>query len=104
MKGLLQASPLSIKSREHWIELLAHETSRVYYDRLIDNKDRIYYCDVIGDHFRQTFKVKWTHDKYGPDSLLFGDFLDANASERDRLYRCVRDPKQLTQVLEVLGL
>lgn len=50
---------------------------------------------------KDNFKVKWTADKYGPEALLFGDFLDLNAGEFDRFYRCVRDPKQLSQVLEV---
>ncbi len=99
--GLLQAHPSTIKSREHWIELLAHETARVFYDRLTDEKDRIFYCSVLTTVLKHTFNVKWTTEKYGPDSLLFGDFLDINAGEYERLYRCVRDPKQLAQILEV---
>ncbi len=98
---MLQAHPSAIKSREHWVELLAHETARVFYDRLRDEKDRLFYCSVLTTVLKDTFKVKWTPEKYGPESLLFGDFLDINAAEADRLYRCVRTPKQLAQVLEV---
>ena len=99
--GLLQAHPSTIKSREHWIELTCHESARVFYDRLTDEKDRAYFCDVVARAVKENFKVKWTADKYGPDALLFGDFLDPNAGEFDRFYRCVRDPKQISQVLEV---
>ncbi|XP_065071378.1 dynein axonemal heavy chain 6-like isoform X2 [Rhopilema esculentum] len=98
--GLLQAHHSSIKSREHWIELLCHEYARVFYDRLTDDNDRGHFCNIMNRALKDNLKVKWAEDKYGPDTLVFGDFLDLNAGEHDRFYRCVRDPKQLAQVLE----
>ena len=99
--GLLQAHHTTTKSREHWMELVCHETTRVFYDRLTDEKDRGIFCNIVARALKDSFKVKWRPEKYGVDALLFGDFLDFNAGEYDRLYRCVRDPKQLGQVLEV---
>ena len=90
-----------MQSREHWIELLAHETSRVFFDRLRDQQDRVFYCSVLTAAIKETFKVKSNFEKYGPDALLFGDFVDVNTDEADRLYRCVGDPTELAQVLEV---
>ena len=98
--GMLQAHPSTIKSREHWIELTCHESARVFYDRLTDENDRSYFCDVVAHVLKESFKVKWSPEMLGPNSLLFGDFLDLNVGEHERMYKCVRDPKQLLQVLE----
>ena len=83
------------------LELTCHEAARVFYDRLTNEKDRKYFHDVAARALKENFKVKWDAEKFDPDSLLFGDFLDLNARENERVYRCVRDAAQLLQVLEV---
>ena len=81
--------------------MTCHESGRVFYDRLTDEKDRSLFCDVAAHALRENFKAKWTANKFGPNTLIFGDFLDLNAGEYERTYKCVRDPAQLLQVLEV---
>ncbi|GCC19599.1 hypothetical protein chiPu_0021840, partial [Chiloscyllium punctatum] len=55
-QGLLQAHESEIASREKTIILFAHEVSRVFHDRLSDEKDRQMFYTFLSDDLHNYFK------------------------------------------------
>eukprot|EP00955_Chlamydomonas_euryale_P061644 358116-Chlamydomonas_euryale.AAC.1 len=99
MQGLLLARPQELLAggapREKYLRLWTHETLRVFYDRLVDDKDRAWLLGFVrttlqrrfGAEFDALFKhlqVGGPSDAAAPSSvgtehvrsLFFGDFMD----------------------------
>ncbi|XP_022090728.1 dynein heavy chain 6, axonemal-like isoform X2 [Acanthaster planci] len=100
IQGLLQADETVITSTDSAALLLAHEATRVFHDRLVDEPDRIRFFEFLADDLHNYFKVKWTPEKLHDEPILFGDFLDLNAPSVDRVYRHISDYDKLAQILE----
>lgn len=49
---------------------------RVFYDRLVDEKDREWYLTALADHSNRVFEFDW--DKNYIREILFGDYANAN--------------------------
>ncbi|TNJ27740.1 IAD-4 Dynein heavy chain [Giardia muris] len=82
------------------IRLWVHENMRVYYDRLIDDRDRTWFTELLDKKSQEVFNRGLRGDVLGdepPEDLLFGDFL--NLQQTSRPYREIRDMKALGQVL-----
>lgn len=51
------------------IRLFVHEVFRVYYDRLVDDKDRVWLYQLmksnLKDHFKESFDQVFDHLKQG---------------------------------------
>ncbi len=86
---LLVKSP-SIESKKQFIRLWVHEVYRVYYDRLVDDKDRLWLFDLmqkmVKQHFKDDFQNVFKHLSSGSKvtddnmrSLLFGDYIKPDA-------------------------
>lgn len=73
---MLQIRGDNLKSKETLIQLWAHESNRVFYDRLIDEKDRDWFLNLILDHIQRVFEFEW--EKPQLNTLLFGDYGNAN--------------------------
>ena len=102
IEGLLQAHPSVITSRDHCCQLLGHEASRVLHDRLTNDADRRYFYTVLSDQLRSGFKARWGPEELEKTPLIFGDFLEAGATQGGpRAYRFVRQYERLPQILEV---
>ena len=102
IEGLLQAHPSVITSRDHCCQLLGHEASRVLHDRLTNDADRRYFYRVLSDQLRNGFKARWGPEELEKTPLIFGDFLEAGATQGGpRAYRFVRQYERLPQILEV---
>ncbi|XP_038073413.1 dynein heavy chain 6, axonemal-like isoform X3 [Patiria miniata] len=100
IQGLLQADETVITSTDSAALLLAHEATRVFHDRLVDEPDRKRFFEFLADDLHNYFKVKWTPEKLHDEPILFGDFLDLNAPSVDRVYRHISDYDKLAQILE----
>ena len=101
MEGLLQAHPSVISLREHCAQLLGHEATRVFHDRLVDEADREFFYKVLSDELHNGFRVRWSPEQLQNEPFVFGDFLDASSPHSTRAYRFVRSYDRLPKVLEV---
>jgi dynein heavy chain, axonemal len=79
------------------VRLWAHESLRVFHDRLIDDGDRLWFgrllCEMLERHFKAkgpaVLGLPGTGDEHlivGMRGLLFGDFMVPGAEPK--LYKC----------------
>jgi dynein heavy chain len=63
VKGMMQANPSSISTKENLIDLFAHESLRVFNDRFIceeDNDLLIHHlCETVNDYFKVSIRNKF---------------------------------------------
>lgn len=69
IQGCLLLKKESLEGRRTMIHLFVHEVFRVYYDRLVDDKDRVWLYQlmnsVLQDHFKESFVQVFDHLKQG---------------------------------------
>lgn len=57
IQGMVQVKPIHCSSKEHLYRLWSHESSRVFHDRLVDDKDRGWWwkcsSEIIEKYFQQ---------------------------------------------------
>ncbi|XP_071963333.1 dynein axonemal heavy chain 6-like [Antedon mediterranea] len=100
IQGLLQADKTVVTSIESAGQLLAHESTRVFHDRLMDADDRMMFFSFLADDLHNHFKLKWSAEQLYTKPFMFGDFMDVNAPSAERIYRGMPDPSRTVQVLE----
>jgi len=59
ISGLMQADETVIISRDHCIQLFANETTRVFHDRLVDQKDCSTFFSLFSNVLYNNFKVRF---------------------------------------------
>uniref|UniRef100_A0A673T414 Dynein axonemal heavy chain 14 n=1 Tax=Suricata suricatta TaxID=37032 RepID=A0A673T414_SURSU len=97
--GLLQAEKAIINSKEMVALFLAHEATRVFHDRLIDDPEKGLFYQILSKELENYFQVNWTKEKLMNDSTVFVDFLDINKPHRKKMYQSTNDYNKLTSVL-----
>ncbi|XP_053350493.1 dynein axonemal heavy chain 3 [Clarias gariepinus] len=110
IKGVLLCPHTHIQDGDKLIRLWIHEVYRVFYDRLIDSKDRETFFNIVRERTSTCFKHSLDkllchlspNGKVSDESirsLIFGDYatpdLDAN-----RTYDEIRDLQSLTGIME----
>ncbi|XP_035825271.1 dynein heavy chain 6, axonemal [Aplysia californica] len=101
IQGLLQAHDTVVMGKDNCAQLFAHETTRVFHDRLINTEDRQTFFQILSETLHDYFKVRWTPQKLVEESVVFGDFFDMNDhSNQQRVYRPLADQSKLVRVLE----
>ncbi|XP_071813132.1 dynein axonemal heavy chain 3-like isoform X2 [Apostichopus japonicus] len=91
---LVPKSSLVEDDKDKLIRLWIHEVYRVFYDRLIDNQDRVTFFEIVKEmtqsHFKQSMDKVLSHltpsGKLIDDnirSLFFGDFGDPDTDTKD---------------------
>ncbi|XP_070580768.1 dynein axonemal heavy chain 3-like [Ptychodera flava] len=109
IRGVLLMPNTHLQETDKLIRLWIHEVYRVFYDRLIDDKDRITFFEIIKEMTQSHFKVSidkvLSHlspsGKVIDDnirSLFFGDYMNPDADIK--IYDEVVDLKELTAVME----
>ena len=95
--GCLLIKPQSLDNKKMFVKLWVHEVYRVYYDRLIDAKDRTWLFELmqksVKQHFKEDFNTVFKHlvpsgGKVTDDdmrSLLFGDYMNPDAVCRSKV-------------------
>ncbi|CAI8001099.1 Dynein heavy chain 7, axonemal, partial [Geodia barretti] len=109
--GCLLVKPQSLENKRTFIRLWVHEVYRVYYDRLVDGKDRQWVFELlqgaVKQHFKEDFNNLFNHLLAGGGgrvtddnmrSLLFGDYMNPDAETK--LYEEVASLDDLTGVVE----
>lgn len=60
VQGCLLIKKESVENKRVMVRLFVHEVLRVFYDRLVDDKDRSWLYkllkDVVKDHFKESFE------------------------------------------------
>lgn len=69
IQGCLLLKKESLQNKHTIIRLFVHEVFRVYYDRLVDDKDRawLYHLmnGILKNHFNESFEQVFDHLKRG---------------------------------------
>uniref|UniRef100_A0A671X3C3 Dynein axonemal heavy chain 12 n=1 Tax=Sparus aurata TaxID=8175 RepID=A0A671X3C3_SPAAU len=108
IQGCLLLKKESLENRHTMIRLFVHEVFRVYYDRLVDDKDRVWLYQLmksnLKDHFKESFDQVFDHLKQGSkedmQNLLFGDYMNPDLEGDERLYTEVPSMESYSQVVE----
>ena len=78
------------------VSLWAHEAQRIFYDRLVDEKDRTWFLNVIQGYLQNNFQSEW--DTNYIREIVFGDFANTQSK-----YMKIDDldslPKKLTDFM-----
>ncbi|XP_029291775.1 dynein heavy chain 12, axonemal [Cottoperca gobio] len=111
IQGCLLLNKDSLENKHTMIRLFVHEVFRVYYDRLVDDKDQAWLYQlmkgILKDHFRESFDQVFDHLKQGSNlvkedmqNLLFGDYMNPDLEDNERLYAEVPSMESFSQVVE----
>uniref|UniRef100_A0A8C3L4M3 Dynein axonemal heavy chain 12 n=1 Tax=Chrysolophus pictus TaxID=9089 RepID=A0A8C3L4M3_CHRPC len=94
--GCLLIKRSSVESKQTMIRLFVHEVFRVFYDRLVEDNDRAWLFnlmkDIVKEHFKEAFDSVFAHLRQGNTpvknmrSLFFGDYVNPELEEDERLY------------------
>lgn len=109
VRGVLLSDKTHMTDGDKFTRLWIHEVYRVFYDRLIDDKDRLQFFEIVKETLQNIFKVNidklLKHLATGPSvkdddirSLFFGDYMVPGADPR--CYDEVTDFKELTSTME----
>lgn len=92
-----------MESKRLFLRLWVHETMRVFYDRLIDDKDRKWLIEAIKtcvkDIFKENFDAVFEHLGHNGNTkiaeedlrnLLFGDFMHPDLTIEERYYEEIK--------------
>jgi len=97
-QGLLMITSAKCNNSETFYRLWVHEVSRVFYDRLINREDQVWFeskvVELLSRHFRETLNAE---DLYNEKSVLFCDFMRPGADKK--LYEECRDNKKMLKLL-----
>ncbi|XP_046853911.1 dynein axonemal heavy chain 7-like isoform X3 [Xenia sp. Carnegie-2017] len=109
--GVLLIRKQSLDDRKTAVRLWAHEVYRVFYDRLVDDKDRAWLHSSLKkatkEHFKEDFDGLFKHLGDGKNiteddvrSLMFCDFLNPDLLVEERLYQEVKSMDDLYRTVE----
>ncbi|XP_060913896.1 dynein axonemal heavy chain 12 [Labrus mixtus] len=111
IQGCLLLKKGSLENKRTMIRLFVHEVLRVYYDRLVDDKDRAWLYQlmngILKEHFKENFDQVFEHLKQGGKlveedmrNLLFGDYMNPDLEDDERLYAEVPSMDSFSNVVQ----
>jgi dynein heavy chain len=62
-QGMMQVTPPSITEEDGFVRLWAHESLRVFADRLTNDEDRLIFTHQIVDLVKHYIRINWVHDE-----------------------------------------
>ncbi|MFT7804825.1 dynein heavy chain 12, axonemal [Arapaima gigas] len=112
VQGCLLLKKESLQNKFTMIRLFVHEVFRVFYDRLVDDMDRAWLYklmkDIVKQHFKENFDSVFEHIKQNKalseenmKNLLFGDYMNPDLEDDERLYAEVPSMEHFSQVVEL---
>jgi len=97
-QGLLMVTASKCNTPTSFYRLWIHETCRVFYDRLINRDDQVWFekkiVELVSRHFRENVDAE---SLFQDKSVLFCDFLRPGAEKK--LYEEAVDNKKLSKLL-----
>ncbi|KAL6119092.1 dnah12 [Pungitius sinensis] len=111
IQGCLLLKRDSLENKRTMVRLFVHEVFRVFYDRLVDDKDRTWLYKlmdgILKNHFKESFNQVFDHLKQSSRlveedmrNLLFGDYMNPDLEDDERLYAEVPSMESFSQVVE----
>lgn len=92
------SKPISIQNPETMAKLWVNESQRVFYDRLINNEDKLWFTKLIIELLNRCFRINIEHDTiFVKEKIMFGDILKLDAPIK--LYEEIRDKNKMHKVL-----
>ena len=109
VRGMMQANPLVVITKEHLVDLFTHECIRVFNDRLVTQDDNqqfyTHLSETVSDYFKMSiYNPYGVIEKRSPrnmdedessGTLVYGDFMKND----ERVYQPLNNWKQLVSVL-----
>lgn len=92
-QGFLMCKPISIDNEISCAKLWMHEVSRVFYDRLVDEKGREFFQVLIEDNI----KHKWRND------IPFSNFIFSNLLKLENDERLYEEITRMDALLNTLN-
>jgi len=102
-----------MESKRLFLRLWVHETMRVFYDRLIDDKDRKWLVEAIKscvkDIFKENFDSVFEHLGHDGNTkiseedlrnLIFGDFMHPDLTIEERYYEEIKMIDSMYSIVE----
>ena len=91
-QGMLMARPIHMQNQESVVKMWIHETSKVFYDRLINQQDKDWLSDILLKMIPQYFKLTYTKEElFGEVPILYADFMKGDLDMDEREYILVPD-------------
>ncbi|CAH2313074.1 dynein heavy chain 12, axonemal [Pelobates cultripes] len=112
IQGCLLIKKDAAENKRVMVRLFVHEVLRVFYDRLVDNKDQSWLFhlikDIVKDHFKENFDSVFEHlrkdnapfSEENSRNLLFGDYMNPDLEADERLYIEIPTMEQFSNVVE----
>lgn len=79
------------------VQLWFHENCRVYQDRLVSDKDRLWFHQLLETNVLKEFRIQPRDVLPQEEELLFGDFMNKGADVK--LYQRILSPAKVTTVV-----
>ena len=86
-QGILQVTPKCCEDGESYLRLWAHETCRVFHDRLISHEDKATFCGWICDELKAD---NLGNREWDPDvlkTIVYGGFMNTTMGVTGQTYR-----------------
>lgn len=100
IQGILMTAKETIRTQEQMHRLWVHEVQRVFYDRLVNEDDRLWFEGMVIELLVRTFRVRLERkDIFGENKILFGDLLKLDPGVR-HVYEEIKDSPKLNKVLK----
>ena len=101
IQGICMVRTTAVQSVDVLARLWAHESERVFRDRLISREDQAWFNQTIIELVKKNFGLTWDYeDTYVTGRpVLFGDFLKVGVPQEDRSYEEITDFKKLEKTL-----
>ena len=87
MQGMLQITPAKAADADAFLRLWAHETCRVFHDRLISHEDKATFCGWICEELKSD---NLGNREWDPDvlkTIVYGGFMNTTMGVTGQTYR-----------------
>ncbi|XP_054991966.1 LOW QUALITY PROTEIN: dynein axonemal heavy chain 12 [Sorex araneus] len=110
--GCLLIEKDAVESKQTMVRLFVHEVLRVFYDRLVNDKDQNWLFNliktVVKDHFKESFDSVFSHlrKENAPvteedlRNLMFGDYMNPDLEGDERVYIEIPNIHQFNTIVE----
>ena len=94
-QGMIKIDALSMNNINQFIKLWAHESSRVFCDRLINEKDINIFYNLLTNSIKENFGSEYINDNIA--TIMFTDYIKGSNTIK---YEEINDINELTRVTQ----